>query len=68
MMRLADMPSVRALTIATVIHTSWRHDGRPSAARTMPEYAKGSAKMLSWNLTAPKNSGTLFISGKVATD
>ena len=37
MMRLADIPSVRALTMATVIQRIFSQAGKPLAARTMPE-------------------------------
>ena len=37
MMRLADIPSVRALTIATVIQMNCPNVGHPLAARTIPE-------------------------------
>ena len=63
MSRFADIPRVLAPTMATVIHKNWRQEGKPSAASIIPVYAKGSANMLSWNLTAPKKSGRRLSNG-----
>ena len=47
MTRFADIPTVLALTIATVIQANVRHPGNPSAASVIPIYANGSANTLS---------------------
>ena len=62
--RFADIPSVRAPTIATVIHRNAPHDGSPSAASTMPVYANGSANTVSWTRTAPGKSRSRRNSGR----
>ena len=66
--RFADIPTVLALTIATVIHANTGQPGKPSppvwtSASTMPIYANGSANTLSWNLIASRNIGALRHSG-----
>ena len=58
-MRLADIPKVRAPTMAAVIQRTLSQEGRPDAARIMPVYANGKANRLSWNLIASRKSHAL---------
>ena len=54
------MANVRADAIATVIHANCTKLGSPRAARIIPRYANGSAKIVCSNLIASRKTATLF--------
>ena len=56
---LATIPTVRAPTMAVVIHINFDRLGRPLAARSIPTYANGRAKILSLNFIASRKAGIL---------
>src|SRR5208282_5607845 len=63
--RLKAMAAERAETMATTIHASCRHAGRPPAASMAPQSANGSAKMECSHLII---SSVIFRFRKKATD